>query len=129
MGDPEQPGSKRRRLLQILQRHESPEQSVLHDVLAVDDRSHEAGAIAVQLGPHFGRPGRGAAPGGRGSRKAVLRSSRRSLEDGDPRIALEPEGQALGILRIVQHGDNFLAELPGRHRHAEALQELCGLNA
>src|SRR5260370_42010187 len=53
MGDPKQPGSKRRHLLQILQRHESPDQRVLHDVLAVDDRSHQTRAVAVQLGPQF----------------------------------------------------------------------------
>jgi hypothetical protein len=53
VGYPEQPGSKRRRLLQALQRHESPDERVLHDVLAVDDRSHETRAIAVQLGPQL----------------------------------------------------------------------------
>jgi hypothetical protein len=36
MSDPEQPGSKRWRLLQILQRHECPNERVLHDVLAVE---------------------------------------------------------------------------------------------
>jgi hypothetical protein len=41
VGYPEQPGSKRRRLLEVLQRHESPDERILHDVLAVDDRSHE----------------------------------------------------------------------------------------
>jgi hypothetical protein len=58
MRDPEQPGSKRRHLLQalqlkVLQRHQSPGERVLHDVLAVDDRSHETRAIAVQLGPQL----------------------------------------------------------------------------
>src|SRR6202011_6022110 len=56
VGDPEQPWSKRRRLLQalflkLLQRHESADERVLHDVLAVDDRSHETRAIAMQFGP------------------------------------------------------------------------------
>src|SRR4030095_5559853 len=50
MRDPEQPGSKRRRLFQILQRHGSPEQRVLQDILAVDHRSHQTRAIAVQFG-------------------------------------------------------------------------------
>jgi hypothetical protein len=53
MSDPEQPGSKRRRLLQIFQRHESPDKRVLHDVLAVDDGSHEACAVTVQIGPQL----------------------------------------------------------------------------
>ena len=53
MSNPEQPGSKRRRLLQILQRHESPDERVLHDVLAVDDRSHETRAVTVQIGPQL----------------------------------------------------------------------------
>src|SRR4029077_20277246 len=49
----EKPGSKLRRLVQILQRHESPDERVLHDVLAVDDRSHEACAVTVQIGPQL----------------------------------------------------------------------------
>src|SRR3984957_2369884 len=53
MSNPEQPGPKWRRLLQILQRHESPDERVLHDVLAVDDRSHEACAVTVQIGPQL----------------------------------------------------------------------------
>ena len=55
MSNPEQPGSKRRLLLQIFQRHKSPHERVLHDVLAVDDRSHEAGAVTVQIGPQLAR--------------------------------------------------------------------------
>ena len=53
MSNPEKPRSKRRRLLQIFQRHESPDERVLHDVLAVDDRSHEACAVTVQIGPQL----------------------------------------------------------------------------
>src|ERR1700722_5957702 len=53
MSNPEQPRSKRRRLLQILQRHESADERVLYDVLAVDDRSHETRAVAVQIGPQL----------------------------------------------------------------------------
>src|SRR6266704_1876757 len=37
----------------MLQRHESPDQRILHDVLAVDDRSHQTRAIAVQFGPQL----------------------------------------------------------------------------
>ena len=44
------------------------------------------------------------------------------------RIALEPEGEALGIFRVVQHGNNLLAELPRRHRRAKAGNELFGLD-
>jgi hypothetical protein len=51
--DPEQPGSKRRHLLHLLQRHKGPGECVLHDILAVDDRSHETRAIAMQLGPQL----------------------------------------------------------------------------
>ena len=58
-----------------------------------------------------------------------LRSSRLSLEDRDPGIALQAEGEAVGILRVVQHRDNFLTELAGRHRRAEAGQERLGLDA
>src|SRR5260221_10866595 len=55
MGDPEQPRSKRRRLLQalllkLLQRHEGADQRVLNHVLSVDNRSHETRAITMQLG-------------------------------------------------------------------------------
>ena len=52
--DAEQPGPKRRRLpSKLVQRHEGPGERVLHDILAVDDRSHQARAIAVQLGPQL----------------------------------------------------------------------------
>ena len=51
-------------------------------------------------------------------------SSCRSLEDRDPGIALETEGEALGIFRVVEERNNFLAELPGRQRRTEASQEL-----
>src|ERR1700722_3756875 len=57
MSNPEQPGSKRWRLLEILQRHESPDERVLHDVLAVDDRSHQTRAVTVQIGPQFAGQG------------------------------------------------------------------------
>ena len=57
VGDAEQPGTQWRRLLLVLQCHECPDQCVLHDVLALDDRSHETGAIAVQFGPKFIGPG------------------------------------------------------------------------
>ena len=111
--------------LQFLQRHESAGERVLHDVLAVDHRSHQTRAIAVQLGPQLAGERQelrvAVAVGG-----LVLRSSRRSLEHGYSRVALEPEGEALGIFRVVQHGNNFLAELARRHRRAEAGQELFG---
>jgi hypothetical protein len=51
MSNSEKPRSKRRRLLKILQRHERSDERILHDVLAVDDRSHEACAVTVQIGP------------------------------------------------------------------------------
>jgi hypothetical protein len=38
-----------------------------------------------------------------------LRSNRFSLEDSDPRIALQAEGEALGIFRVVEERNNFLA--------------------
>ena len=53
----------------------------------------------------------------------------RGLNDCDPRIALESEGEAVGIFRVVQHGNHFFAELPWRHRRAEARQELFELDA
>src|SRR5277367_3919754 len=53
MSNLEQPGSKRRSFLKIFQRHESADERVLHDVLAVDDRSHETRAVAVQIGPQL----------------------------------------------------------------------------
>src|SRR5260370_39162568 len=34
----------------VSQRHDSPDQRVLHDVLAVDHRSHQTRAIAMQFG-------------------------------------------------------------------------------
>src|SRR6202047_4412025 len=64
MSNPEQPGSKRWRLLEILQRHESPDERVLHDVLAVDDRSHETRTIAVELRPQLSGQGEELRPWG-----------------------------------------------------------------
>ena len=58
-----------------------------------------------------------------------LRSSRRSLKDGNLGIALQADGKGLGILRVVQHGSNFVAEVPRRHRRAEASHEFFGLDA
>jgi hypothetical protein len=57
MRNPEQPGSKWRHILEVLQGHESTEESVLYYVLTVDDGSHQPGAIAVQLRSHFGGQG------------------------------------------------------------------------
>ena len=57
MGDPEQPGPKRRRLVQVLQSRDGPQERVLHDVLAVDYRPHETRAVAVQLGPQLAGQG------------------------------------------------------------------------
>src|SRR5207253_10075258 len=72
---------------------------------------------------------REAPPGGRRSALALLRSSRCSLEYGDPGVALEPEGEGFSVFRVFQHGNHLLAELPGRHRRAEAGQERFGLDA
>ena len=52
-----------------------------------------------------------------------------SLEDRDPRIALQAEGEARGVLRIVQHRDKVVTELAGRHRRAEPGQERLALDA
>jgi hypothetical protein len=41
----------------FLQRHESPDERVLHDVLAVDDRPHETGAVSVQIVPQLAGEG------------------------------------------------------------------------
>ena len=56
-------------------------------------------------------------------------SSWRSLEDCDPGITLETEGDTLGIFWVVEERNNFLAELPGRQRRTEARQEFFRLNA
>jgi hypothetical protein len=68
MGYPKQPGSKRRLLLHVFQlkvfqlkvfplnvtqRSKGPDHCVLHDVLAVDHRSHQTRAIAMQFGPQL----------------------------------------------------------------------------
>jgi len=58
---------------------------------------------------------------------AVLRSSRRSLEYADPGVALQPEGEAVSIFGVFQHGYHLLAELAGRHRRAKAGQKRFGL--
>jgi hypothetical protein len=60
--DPEQPRSKRRRLVQLVQGEEGPHKRILHDVLAVDDRSHQPRAVAVQLGPQLAGQGEEPSP-------------------------------------------------------------------
>src|SRR5260370_4512190 len=49
VGNPEQPRAKQGCLLEVMQRYESPRECILHDILTVDDRSHEACAIAMKL--------------------------------------------------------------------------------
>ena len=83
VGDPEQPGAERRGLLQLVQGNEGPGEGVLLHILALDHRAHQARAVAVR----------------------GLCSTRLSLEDRNPRIALQAEGEARGILRIVEHRD------------------------
>jgi hypothetical protein len=58
-----------------------------------------------------------------------LRSSRFSLKHRDARIALEAEGEALGVLRVVQHRDHVVTERPGWQRCAELGQERLALDA
>ena len=58
-----------------------------------------------------------------------LRSSRLSLEDRDPRIALQAEGDARGVLWILQHRDQVVTELAGRKRRAEPGQVRLALDA
>jgi hypothetical protein len=48
-----------------------------------------------------------------------LRSSCLSLENGNPRIALQAEGDARGVSRIFQHRDQVVTELTRRQRRAE----------
>ena len=53
VGDPEQPGAHWRGLLQLVERDEGPGEGVLHHVLAVDHRAHQASAVAVKLRPEL----------------------------------------------------------------------------
>ena len=47
----EQPGAQRRCLLQLVERDQGSGEGVLHHILAVDHRAHQARAIAVKLRP------------------------------------------------------------------------------
>src|SRR5262249_60366536 len=49
VGDPEQPGPERRGLLQLVQGDESTSEGVLHHILALDHRAHQARTVAVKL--------------------------------------------------------------------------------
>ena len=53
VGDPEQPGAKRRGLLQLVEGDEGPGEGVLHHILALDHRAHQARAVAVKLRPQL----------------------------------------------------------------------------
>src|SRR5258705_10596013 len=52
-----------------------------------------------------------------------------SLKHRDPRIALQTEGDALGIFRVDEERNNFLTELPRWERRTEAGQKLLGFDA
>src|ERR1700676_4987961 len=84
MRDPEQPGSKRRHLLHIPERREPPDERVLHDVLAVDDRSHETRAIAVQLGPQLAGQGEDLRPA------VAVQRLRSCAQSANPSIIVTP---------------------------------------
>ena len=51
--DPEQPGTQWRHLLQLVHGDEGPDEGVLHHILALDHRAHQARAVAVKLGPQL----------------------------------------------------------------------------
>ena len=53
VGDPEQPGAQWRRLLQLVHGDQGPGEGVLHHILALDHRAHQARAVAVKLGPQL----------------------------------------------------------------------------
>ncbi len=114
VGDPEQPGAQRRGLLQFVQGDEGPSEGVLHHILAIDHRAHQARAVAVKLRPQLARRAPEAPRGAPWAATMGLRSSRLSLEDRDPRIALQAEGDARGVLRILQHRDQVVTELARR---------------
>jgi len=46
-----------------------------------------------------------------------------------PVSPFQADVKGLGILRVVQHGNNFVAEVPRRHWRAEASHEFFGLDA
>ena len=116
-------------LLQLVQGDEGAGEGVLHHILAVDHRAHQARAVAVKLRPQLAGERQELRRGAPWAARMGLRSSRLSLEDRDPRIALQAEGEARGVLRIVQHRDQVVTELAGRHRRAEPGQERLGLDA
>jgi hypothetical protein len=49
----EQPGAQGRHLLQLIHGEEGPDEGVLHHILALDHRAHQARAVAVKLGPQL----------------------------------------------------------------------------
>src|SRR5258708_1061003 len=51
VGDPEQPGAHRRDLLQLVEGDEGAGEGVLHHILTIDHRAHQARTIAVKVGP------------------------------------------------------------------------------
>ena len=55
MRNSKQPRPKLRHFLDFVERHERSRDRVLHDVLAVDHRSHQPRAITVKFGTQLGR--------------------------------------------------------------------------
>ena len=73
---------------------EGPGEGVLHHILAVDHRAHQPRAVAVKLRPQLAGERQELRPGAPWAARMGLRSSRLSLEDRDPGIALQAEGEA-----------------------------------
>jgi hypothetical protein len=53
VGDAEQPGAHWRALVQLVERDEGADESVLHHIFAVDHRAHQPRAVAVKLRPQL----------------------------------------------------------------------------
>ena len=62
-------------------------------------------------------------------RDALRDDHRVVLQHRDSSVALEPKGNARGILRIFEQSDDVVAKLARRHRRAETLEERRALHA
>ena len=114
------------RLLQILQRHESQDERVLHYVWPsmTDPIRRQA---TMQSDRSSLARARSSAPRSSFS-EGLLGSSRYCLEHCDRRVALKPEGEALSISGGPPRKQPS-RELPRRHRRAEARVHIVTLTA
>src|SRR5258708_27815291 len=117
---------QRRQLFDLRKRVIRLRQGLLHNVLAVDDRSGHPRAVAMQVRARLGLQAQGNAAshramprrGGRTPSSTILGAERNEAE-----VALHAERHASRVARIGEDRYDVVADLARRHRRAETGEE------